>query len=453
MSSNSTQGSPYPDNMLPYIQKGWYKVAVKRTKCRIPSDNNIRRLLDVASQASLCFQEKQSVRVRIVLCRPEQLTGDLTSTPRNRPIEFNHPRTFNVPEIVQLAPAVDPRQLMIGVRPIRENSKNDSGTLLEIWGLVDTGHSWLEYSKGESRGLLAGSPPPDCLIVSIMSPGGLVVSRAEWPIVSLEKGSLSLPMTGVFSSGPIGNSLNRMYSGFYNDACKSLRRKQYDPKGWDEDYPKRFLIKFIGRILLRVRDRRHGGTILVIPDDWQVSDATLQHILDIKYPLENPGIWSILVQNISLDRRFYEKLLPAFNYKKVSKDLFRGINRLRYEYEDAIDLVRDQVNFVASLTNVDGSVVITTKLGLRGFGAEVIAQSPALHEIKIATDVYGKSGVLRPFTDYGTRHRSAFRFCFSDERLIAFVVSQDGEIRAAKRVGSNVILWPSIIGESLQSLL
>ncbi len=45
---------------------------------------------------------------------------------------------------------------------------------------------------------------------------------------------------------------------------------------------------------------------------------------------------------------------------------------------------------------------------------------------------------------FGTRHRSAFRFCSSFDESVAFIVSQDGEIKIAKRVGSEVILWSNI---------
>jgi len=446
MSNDLSEICLYPEKMLPYIKERWRKVEFGEKKRKeIPSDGHILELLNTIFQASLSSQEKQPIRVRIALCNPDELINDVELRRRNRPIEFSDPRPLSTSEIVQLAPAVDPRQLIIGVRPTKARGKSGSSRILEIWGLVDAGHSWWEFVRGERQWGLGGSPPPDCLTVSTMSPGGLVVSCGGNPIVSLEKGHLSLPMTEVFTSGPIGESLNHICSEFHNDVCKCLGKDKYDPEGYDEDYPQRFLREFLQRVLLRVRDRRHGGTILIIPDDWEISDDRLQDRVDIKYPSVDNEIWSILVKYLSLYYRYYDKVLPASDYNTVPNELFSEIEFLRMHCEDMEDLIRDRANLIASFTNVDGSVVITTKLGLRGFGAEIVAPSPALRHIKVATDVSGKSGNMRPITDYGTRHRSACRFCSSHEGLMAFLISQDGDIRVTKRVGSDVIMWSGIV--------
>ena len=107
-------------------------------------------------------------------------------------------------------------------------------------------------------------------------------------------------------------------------------------------------------------------------------------------------------------------------------------------------MVQYALGFLASLSAVDGAVVITNKLRLLGFGAEIIALSPSLNKIKIITDFEKNIGEYREIEHFGTRHRSAFRFCSSFEDSVAFIVSQDGEIKIAKRAGSEVMLWPNI---------
>lgn len=47
--------------------------------------------------------------------------------------------------------------------------------------------------------------------------------------------------------------------------------------------------------------------------------------------------------------------------------------------------------------------------------------------------------------NYGTRHRSAFRFSSSLDDSVAFIVSQDGGVKARKGVQDKVFLWPDII--------
>ena len=450
MSNGISQPYLYPESLLLYIKKGWHKAAFPGNEVQTtPPDSHVLQMLNIAFQASLSSQERRSIRLRIAYCDPDNLLKDVELRQRNRPIKFSKSRTLSVSELVQLAPAVDPRQLLIGVRAAPKGVEDDNAQPLEIWGLVDAGHSWWEFIRGERRGSLGGSPPPDCLIVSVMNPGGLIISRGGETIVSLEKGSLILPMSDVFYSGPVGEYLNDMCREFHADVCKHLGSDKYDPKGHDEDYPQRFLIDFIKRILLRIRDRRHGGTLLIVPDEWSISDSRLRDRLDIKYTIIDKGIWSLLVEYLSLHQRYYGKLLPAFNEKTISQELFLDIQVLEGKYEDAEDLVGDRANMLASLANVDGSVVLTTKLRLLGFGAEVIYQSPALQQIKIAGDPFGSSGNICPITDYGTRHRSALRFCSSHEGVLAFIVSQDGVIRVAKRVGADVVLWSSVVEEAV----
>jgi hypothetical protein len=439
----------YPESLLPHIKSGWPKATWHKAEHKSPPpDSHILQMLNIAFQASLSSQERRSIRLRIAYCDPDDLLKDVEVRKRNRPIKFNKPRTLSVSEIVQLAPAIDPRQLLIGIRPVPKSNQASDPQLLEIWGLIDSGHSWWEFVRGERKGGLGGSPPPDCLTVSAMSPGNLIASRGGEMIISLEKGKLILPMPDVFYFGPISEYLNDVGRAFHTDVCKDLGVEKYDPDDEDEDYPQRFLKEFIGRVLIRIRDRRHGGTLLMVPDEWSISDTRLREGVDIKYPTIDTDIWSLLVEYVSLHKNFYDNLFNAWSKKPVPAESFNYIQVLDMQYSDAEDLVRDRANLLASLANVDGSVVLTTKLRLLGFGAEVIASSPALHEIRIASDPSGLSGDMRPLTDYGTRHRSALRFCSSHEGLLAFVVSQDGDIRVIKRVGSEVVLWSGTVKES-----
>lgn len=450
MTTNMSQQYLYPKSLLPYIKKRWHMAAFPRTqRKRHPPDSHILQMLDIAFQASLSPQERRSIRLHIAYCDPDDLLADVELKQRNRPIKFSNPRPFSVSEIIQLAPAVDPRQLLIGVRATPEDNKDNDTQILEIWGLIDAGYSWWEFIRGERMGALGGSPPPDCLTVSVMNPGGLTVSREGRTIVSLEKGCLILPTSAVFDVGPVGEYLTDIYKEFHSDVCKNLGVDKFDPENEDEDYPQRFLREFIERILLRIRDRRHGGTLLIVPDEWSISDSRLRDRVNIKYPIVDKGIWPVLIEYLSLHRRYYDKLFPAWDAKKgVSHKLFSDIQILDSQYTEAEDLVRDRANLMASLANVDGSVVITKKLCLLGFGAEVIAPSPTLHQIKIANDPLGSSSSICPITDYGTRHRSAIRFCSSHEGVLAFIVSQDGAIRVVKRVGADVMLWSGIVEES-----
>src|SRR5207245_2108609 len=96
--------------------------------------------------------------------------------------------------------------------------------------------------------------------------------------------------------------------------------------------------------------------------------------------------------------------------------------------------LRDCFQFIASLSKVDGALVITDRFRVLGFGAEIIAQSPTLKEISLAANPEATETTNISIESYGTRHRSAFRFCSSYEDSLAFIVSTDGGIKATKRI-------------------
>ena len=106
--------------------------------------------------------------------------------------------------------------------------------------------------------------------------------------------------------------------------------------------------------------------------------------------------------------------------------------------ESALDAAR----FVASLTAVDGAVVLTDKLRIIGFGAEVRVSSSGTDTIHVAKDTEASDLSTAPFTGYGTRHRSSFRFVESVEPSVAFIMSQDGGIKATTKVNAKVVMWP-----------
>ena len=97
--------------------------------------------------------------------------------------------------------------------------------------------------------------------------------------------------------------------------------------------------------------------------------------------------------------------------------------------------------FIASLTAVDGAVVLTDKFRIIGFGAEVTGQRAETDTIHVAKNAEGTEFGDVTFTGYGTRHRSAFRFVASMEPSVAFIMSQDGGIKAAMQVGPRLVMW------------
>ena len=53
---------------------------------------------------------------------------------------------------------------------------------------------------------------------------------------------------------------------------------------------------------------------------------------------------------------------------------------------------------------------------------------------------YNKSEPIN-LRKFGTRHRSAYRFCMSVPGSLAFIISQDGDIRVMHSSADDVFLW------------
>jgi DNA integrity scanning protein DisA with diadenylate cyclase activity len=106
---------------------------------------------------------------------------------------------------------------------------------------------------------------------------------------------------------------------------------------------------------------------------------------------------------------------------------------------------------VASLSGVDGVVVLSTHCKVRGFGVEIVHTSSEVETVQVAQDADAAKLRMKNIEERGTRHRSAFRLCNNLERCVVFVVSQDGDARAVEKVGPNVVPWNNVdlLGYSL----
>jgi len=165
--------------------------------------------------------------------------------------------------------------------------------------------------------------------------------------------------------------------------------------------------------------------------------------VNVKYGSVYDKSWDLLKKDLILQRKYYD-LYFSFEKKPINDKSFRELQHIDSEIEDNKRAIKDSIKLISSLSGVDGAIIMTDKLRLLCFGGEVKVDSPTLKEIKRAENISGEKGSNIPIESFGTRHRSAFRFCSSYEDAMAIVISQDGGVKAVKRVGSELILWPDI---------
>jgi hypothetical protein len=96
---------------------------------------------------------------------------------------------------------------------------------------------------------------------------------------------------------------------------------------------------------------------------------------------------------------------------------------------------------VASLAAADGAVLLTKKLEIVGFGAEVSAELPSPPTVWRAFDVEGRERSCDRTENVGTRHRAAYRFVQNHPGGLAIVISQDGAVRFVVCRPEGVTYW------------
>jgi hypothetical protein len=130
------------------------------------------------------------------------------------------------------------------------------------------------------------------------------------------------------------------------------------------------------------------------------------------------------------------------NRRTAKAEELEQLDALAWDQQNREDAARDAVRFIASLTAVDGAVVLTDTLRIIGFGAEVTASVSGGDKVHVAHTVDATETKAGRFAEYGTRHRSAFRFVASLEPSVGFIMSQDGGVKAVRQMGSKLVIWP-----------
>lgn len=171
-----------------------------------------------------------------------------------------------------------------------------------------------------------------------------------------------------------------------------------------------------------IQRRRHGGTLVFVRSD----DRVWKSLCNIRYEIEslNGGAWpgSHVVQLLHNDGAILSgRYSEGWNQRKT--EALRELNRVRlFEACDA----------VAALSGADGAVVLRTELEQVAFGVELKASSSGRDEDAAEVRYEDSSFTIhrsRDIAEYGTRHRSAFRFCKADPNAVCVVVSQDGAVK------------------------
>jgi hypothetical protein len=405
----------------PFFQ-GWPAV-------ELPPKAVLDELLDVCFQASMLTEEGRPTVFRVAYISsgsPVTLSREQLA-PVTR-YAFNAPVPFTEAELRRLAPVADPRRVLIAVE--------QSGERLQIYGLIDIGMALWEMARHER---VMGHSSPEALIVASSRPGELSISRADRPVLRLRGGRIVTPTESVLLRGPVAEFFANATDVFIRNACE-LSGIEQDPA--EDDGLALAHLAFVESILLYTADLHHGGTLLFVPEEITHEDSRLLSRLSIKYVLPSTRAREALVSAMSARLKHNAAAEKLEGRRTVKGEKLEELESLASDQQNCEDAARDAARFIASLTAVDGAVVLTDTFRIIGFGAEVTASFSGTDKIHVAQDAEGTESKEADFSEYGTRHRSAFRFVGSMESAVAFVMSQDGGIKALRQVGPRLLMWP-----------
>jgi hypothetical protein len=391
----------------------------ERVSCGRPlqglGEANISHFFSVAFLASLYVEEGRQVRFRASLTAVRDRAKSIT-------LPFTAPLYYEPQALVRLAPTTD-----IGFRRIMVQVGGDQ---LRIIGFHDPDLGKLEWNQ-----LCYHSWEDFELTIAVHGPGQI---RTGWPL-PLEYNRKELYATRLLRDiSPVGHWYTR--AGRTLDTDVELRSVLPD-----------LLNRTWAGILERVREARHGGCFLVLPQNTAPPAAGLK----IRCATNSEVLRTALLNRISIEPEFSRH---QFGSNSVPGDVLEQARFHERDLAHACDLV-------AALANVDGAVVLQDDLRILGFGAEILPTGEA--ELSIDDDARRKfldhghpapernggwSQQARDVENFGMRHRSAVLFCQRNPKSLAFVVSQDGDVSVfhrdaamVERFRASTASWPHAV--------
>ncbi|MBZ4336660.1 putative sensor domain DACNV-containing protein [Corallococcus sp. AS-1-12] len=406
-----------------------------------PNQETLDAIFKAMFASSLKTEEGQPIKFSISYLSPKE------PVPATPPMEFERPIRntwtripfataipFNTRNAVKLAKATDPRTSSFAVFHTKSG-------LPIIWGLIDQNNPHYQFMNYDAPG---GAPRPGIFQAEIRGLGHIFSSKDYDVIAELRINSITRSQPDVINVGPISVALQTALNGLANELKPLLPAAKIEPASTWTDLVRTNAKETLCRILSRIRDHRHGGALIITPDKKLTS---LDPKFRIKYPRLRTSLLSAATSEATLAESSFE-IRDEYLEKDVGhipEPLYLDESISKFELADSKSEIDGVVWFLSLLSRVDGAVVLTTDLTVQGFGTEITChQNPP--KLFRTSDALARPDRLSAFRleDYGTRHRSMMRYCYSTPGSIGFVISQDGDVRAIMRTQGKLVMWENI---------
>ncbi|MBV9997621.1 MAG: DNA integrity scanning protein DisA nucleotide-binding domain protein [Verrucomicrobia bacterium] len=416
-------GYSYPAQLAEFVKREWPEQARKAQ----PSDVHLRQLLDAAYHASLLREEQRPVTFRLLFGGPDELPVDAGPPTGLLPIKLDRPRPFNEQEVRRISVAADFFRSLIAVSADPDNE-------LRIWGILVSGTRWVNQVDG---GRFIDGILPLRLVVQAPAPGRLTVCLGQQRIAALTGGRMQGLAFDLFQSQWLVDA----FANVRKNALRSFFDKTsgYPPVPPNSDFMRVMSQNVLRRALSVVRNSKHGGTLVFIEPEEEAELKRENGPLRFKYRIADTGArtrYQALLRQavIRLQELVHQEKLREISWAEYQRVPDEELNRLDEAFFEF-------AHFLADLMAVDGALVVTKRMELVGFGAELRAEAPGLASVRRALDVEATLWAKEALDDVGTRHRAVYRLCEEHSNCVAIVISQDAAVRFVKNHNGAVTYW------------
>lgn len=417
----------------------------------VTSNALLASLLETTFLTSTITDEGRKVQCSIAVFDSTDLdtdTPEIVRSDRWSITTLKEPIPFTPEHLARISQAARPHAAALAVRPGAKSGWS-------IWGLVDQEHLVQGFRHHRSDKFY---PRAGRFQIEIVSPGCIAIYCDTVLIAQLRRDSLTREFQDVFHKGPLAKALDKMANGHRSRVAQAVLRwkgpsddLKPDAKPsdmtiavpgellnlWLERAKERWLEALSGT-LLEMRQLQHGGALLIVPQE-SFTDLSIKHEIDYRR-----------LEGALTERCASDIMEWAFHHYGRHTDDEDRLRIMLLELQQAerrqMDAARGEagaMQFISSLSGIDGLVLAVGGMNVRGFGVEILAKRDPKNAY-LATRPTGAAGEQIDPTRWGTRHRSMMRFCAKHKGSIGFVVSQDGDVRAMMRVADRLMVWPNV---------
>lgn len=417
--------STYPGDMAAALARHWTQRDLPAAQ--LPDEALLKALLDVMYQASLLQEEGDPVRCRTLFASPSALSDVDAGEPNQlQVLPFLEPVPFTPHNIRKLSAAAGFFRSLLAV------DANDDGSLV-IWAVIVTGTEWVNRVDGCR---FEGVALPRNLVVQAVGPGHLIAASGYSRILETRNGQLLTEGFDPFRSEWLPKRFVHVRESLLQQLPTD--RPADEPPQICESFVRDVAQSVVRRVLRLVRNRRHGGMLLFLPDGSH-NNETCARWLRFRVQFR-PDETQIVYRRLML--RLMTRALDVGRSHQLSVVTWNDYQRLHdAELTQLDDALVEFGHFLADLMSVDGALVLDHSFRLIGFGGEILGDAP-VQQIHRALDLEASRSTVERADSAGTRHRSAYRLVNGLTEAIAVVVSQDGDVRFVAHKDKSLTYWP-----------